>query len=372
MTTKPLYFGDGKQRPEAVRELPDVDPEAMRRSEHYLAGPDLRAAVTTSLMRGMPLLLTGEPGSGKSRLAHSIAWELDLQLTELPVKSDTQARDLFYHFDTVGRFHASQAEGSAADPRRFISFRALGRAILHAKPVEYCVGAGNGGLRLPTSAVDHPGKASRSVVLIDEIDKAPRDVPNDLLMEIERLRFEIPELAGEKDDMPVVELGRSERAYRPIVVITSNSEKALPEAFLRRCVYHHLELPPFRADPPAGSTGERVTIEDIVQRRLGERFAGGGDRLFDELMDLYRFLRRDAQGLGHRPSLAELLNWLFALLPEAGRGAPPESVADLDQDDFLAKSRNLLFKNQPDQERTAELVKQWRGSRAVDSSRGKG
>jgi MoxR-like ATPase len=107
--TADLYRGDGRQRPEAARALPDVDPEALRNPEHYLAGPDLRAAVTTALTLWMPLLLTGEPGSGKSRLAHSLAWELDLPLFEFVVKSDTQARDLFYRFDTVGRFHASQS-----------------------------------------------------------------------------------------------------------------------------------------------------------------------------------------------------------------------------------------------------------------------
>jgi MoxR-like ATPase len=365
MTANPLYFGDGKQRPEAARTLPDVDPEALRRPEHYRAGADLQAAVTTALTLGMPLLLTGEPGSGKSRLAHSIAWELDLPLTEFVVKSDTQARDLLYRFDTVGRFHASQTEGKAADPRRFITFEALGRAILHAKPSDYAHGKEEGQLRLPAAAVEHPGRPTRSVVLIDEIDKAPRDVPNDLLVEIERLRFAIPELASDTEPLPLVELTRAERAYRPIVVITSNSEKALPEPFLRRCVYHHLELPPFDADLPSAERAARVTIEDIVKARLGARFAGGGDRLFDDLLSFYRYLRRDAQGLAHRPSLAELLNWLDALVPEGRRGPPAGGVADLDPDELLAKTRNLLFKNQPDQAQTRALIERWRETRAA-------
>jgi MoxR-like ATPase len=356
--TAELYRGDGRQRPEAARELPDVDPEALRNPEHYLAGPDLRAAVTTALTLGMPLLLTGEPGSGKSRLGHSLAWELRLPLFEFVVKSDTQARDLFYRFDTVGRFHASQSEGRAADPRRFIAFEALGRAILHAKPRDYVHGEAEGQLRLPEAAVQHPGAPTRSVVLLDEIDKAPRDVPNDLLVEIERLRFAIPELASERDALPVVELTRAERAYRPIVIITSNSEKALPEPFLRRCVYYHLELPPFRQDGAAG-----LSIEDIVQRRLGARFAGGGDRLFDDLMGLYRYLRREARGLARKPSLAELLNWLDALVPEAGRGAPPASLDHLDPQQLLVATRCLLFKNKPDQDQTEGLIAQWRETR---------
>jgi len=208
MTGKPLYLGNGKQRPEAVGELPDLDPEALRRADGYRAGPDLQAAVITALTLGMPLLLTGEPGSGKSRLAYSIAHEFMLPLTEFVVKSDTQARDLLYRFDTVGRFHASQTEGRAADPRRFICFEALGRALLHAKPPEYA---------------------------------------------------------------------------------------------------------------------------------------------------------RDAL----RPSLAELLNWLDALVPEAGRGAPPGGVADLDQHDLLAKTRGLLFKNQPDQAQARALLERWRATRAA-------
>ncbi len=364
MTGKPLYMGDGNQRPEAARNLPEVDPEALRRAEGYRAGPDLQAAVTTALTLGMPLLMTGEPGSGKSRLAHSIAWELDLPLTEFVVKSDTQARDLFYRFDTVGRFHASQTEGRAADPRRFITFEALGRAILHAKPLEYAHGDQPGALRLPTAAVGHPGRQTRSVVLIDEIDKAPRDVPNDLLVEVERLRFAIPELASDTDPLPVVELTRAERFFRPIVIITSNSEKALPEPFLRRCVYHHLELPPFEGNPDAKDRTGRVTIEEIVKARLADRFAGGGDTLFQELLDFYRFLRRDAAGLTHKPSLAELLNWLDALVPETGRGKPPGRVADLDPADLLAKTRGLLFKNQTDQAQAQDLINRWRESRA--------
>jgi MoxR-like ATPase len=279
-------------------------------------------------------------------------------LSELVVKSDTPARDLPYRFDTVGRFHASQTEGRAADPRRFICFEALGRALLHAKSADYARDM----LRLPDAAVGHPGHPTRTVVLIDEIDKAPRDVPNDLLVEIERLRFPIPELASDRDPLPTVELTLAERAYRPIVVITSNSEKALPEPFLRRCVYHHLELPPFDRDLDEAGRAGQVTIEDIVKSRLGSRFVGGA--LFADLLDFYRFLRRDAQGLGHRPSLAELLNWLDALVPETRRGAPPGGVADLDQADLLAKTRGLLFKNQPDQAQAQALLDRWREARA--------
>ena len=264
-----------------------------------------------------------------------------------------------YRFDAVGRFHASQAEGQAADARRFLTFEAIGRALLHAKPKEFAHGRQPGQLGLPEAAVQHPGRSTRSVLLIDEIDKAPRDVPNDLLNEVDRMRFTIPELAGEGEPIPLVQLDRAERRYRPIVIITSNSEKALPEPFLRRCVYHHLMLPPFRDDPEAKEV--RVTIEQIVLGRLGERFGGGGDRLFAELMGFFRFLRRDVRGLERRPGLAELLVWLTALVPEPRHGGPvPSDLDALDPVLVHDRTRDLLFKNQADQARTAELIQQWR------------
>ncbi|MCP4409970.1 MAG: AAA domain-containing protein, partial [Gammaproteobacteria bacterium] len=190
------YKGRGARQPDAVDRLPVVDPMALRSPQDYRASPDLAAAVNVALTLGMPLLLTGEPGSGKSGLADSLAWELathdeqDPKPLRFVVKSDTQARDLFYRFDTVGRFHASQTPEANTDPRQFINFEALGKAILHAKSPHYA----HKTLGLPVNAVDHPGKPKRSVVLIDEIDKAPRDVPNDILVELEMLEFEIPEL----------------------------------------------------------------------------------------------------------------------------------------------------------------------------------
>ena len=361
MTPLTLYFGDGRPRPQTIEQLRDcaVDLAALQDPEFYLAGPDLRAAVTTALLLGMPLLLTGEPDSGKSRLAASLARELGLEpVLEFVVKSDTQARDLLYRYDAVARFHAGQAEGRPADPRRFMTFTAIGRALLYAKPPAFAADT----LHLPARPLNHPGRPQRSVVLIDEIDKAPRDVPNDLLTEIEQMCFTLPELAGEGEPIPSVALTTpEERANRPIVIITSNSERALPEAFLRRCVYHHLEFPPFACDlgdpPPPG----RITVEAICASRLGRRFPGGaGHTLLSEALSLWRYLRSPAAGLARAPSLAEALGWLAGLSPLPGQGPQPKCLADLDPDWFLAHTRDLLFKNQPDQARAGDLIAQWR------------
>jgi MoxR-like ATPase len=279
MSDTRFYRGQGHSEPKTADALPTVDDEARRRPEDYRATPELAAAVDVALTLGMPLLLTGEPGSGKSGLADSLAWELGLgKPLRFPVKSDTESRDLFYRFDTVGRFHAAQARpadpGSdydRADAGRFIAFEALGQAILHAKPPGI-----ERELRLPPGSVDHPGAPRRSVVLIDEIDKAPRDVPNDILVEIERMEFGIPELSGGGRALVRVALSPDEARHRPIVIFTSNSEKALPDPFLRRCVYHHLGFPPFDADLPKDARGnlpeDRVTVDTIVAARLGSRF----------------------------------------------------------------------------------------------------
>lgn len=138
MTLQRIYTGRGGRAPAKLKDLPSINPEALRAPEGYLAPPDLAAAVDVALTLGMPLLLTGEPGSGKSALADSVAHELGLgQALRFVVKSDTEARDLFYRFDTVGRFHAAQTPGADAHPGRYISFAALGKAILHAKPPSF-------------------------------------------------------------------------------------------------------------------------------------------------------------------------------------------------------------------------------------------
>jgi MoxR-like ATPase len=370
VTDARFYTGRGARDPNVADRLPTVDPSALRRPNDYLATPELAAAVDVALTLGMPLLLTGEPGSGKSGLADSVAWEFGFgKALSFVVKSDTEARDLFYRFDTVGRFHASQTKDADADPRNFIRFEALGKAILHAKPESYSYSQNE--LGLPRHAVDHPGKQRRSVVLIDEIDKAPRDVPNDILVEIDNMQFDIPEISsvGLASVRVTLDEEEQENRYRPIVIFTSNREKALPDPFLRRCVYYHLEFPPFETDLPAARRVGRVTVDSIVSKRLGGRYPGDTPTaaLVEKAIGFFRHLRSAAPGLGRIPTLAELLNWLDYLMPERQSPAEWSTLAAIEKDDesdgaerLRAGVATLLLKKSEDQERARELLADWR------------
>ncbi|MEE9302763.1 MAG: MoxR family ATPase [Thiotrichaceae bacterium] len=344
------YQGQGEQHATSLQ-LPVINLDSQTEPQGYLATPELAAAVDTAITLGMPLLLTGEPGSGKSSLAKSIAWEV-LGGNEIPlhftIKSDTRANDLFYRFDTVGRFHASNIPDADTAAHHFIHFEAMGRAILQAKPIA----AVQQLLKSETQVAKiHTGTQKRSVVLIDEIDKAPRDVPNDILVEIEQLCFDIPELEAR------VELQPEERNYQPIVIITSNSEKALPEAFLRRCVYHHLQFPPFADDEQAKGQVQGITVNDIVASRLGNRYQGVSP-LLDQAISWFKYLRREVHGIERKPSLAELLNWLEYLVLK-----DPEGKGLNAQTQQLCNSINhLLLKNPKDQQQCKQWLEQWLAS----------
>ena len=375
-TKKPLNE-PGK---EGWRNLIFVDPDALKDPMAYQASSGLAAAVNVALTLGMPLLITGEPGCGKSQLAARLVWELGFPQTEpetFVIKSDTESRDLFYRFDTLGHFHAAQSSEKNTDPRRFVRFHALGKAILWAIGKEnfpsslgdkmlHGTGEDNG-------LKDWPDKPTRLVVLIDEIDKAPREVPNDILTEIETMKFHVPELGL---DAPIgldMKDTKQAKRHRPVVIITSNGERDLPQAFLRRCVYWHVDLPDYGYDEKGEVTRtDDGTIYSIVMGRLGVRFDGAGkadnrNKLLREALSLYRYLRKEA-GLKHKPSVAELLNWLEHLSAEAQvRKTKVPQDESLRSHSRFEGSLTALLKVDEDRIREDEILKEWSRSLAPKS-----
>ncbi len=282
----------------------------------YRPPPGLLDAFNAALILGQPLLVTGEPGCGKTEAAHYLAWRLGLDdsgdggeaALRFDVKSTTSARDLFYSFDVIGRFYAAQVREDTS-PARFLTLNALGRAIVAA-------GAEDDPLR--TRLLDGAaGPPRRSVVLIDEIDKAPRDVPNDLLVEFEKLRFHVPEIDRTFAALP---------EHRPIVLLSSNRERELPDAFLRRCVVFTVPFP------------DGDALIEIVLARIGNV----DDGLVEESVDLTTRLR--SANLRRKPGTAELLSFVAALKGAgAGRSASFRAVPN-----WLELARTTLLKNSAD------------------------
>jgi MoxR-like ATPase len=234
-----------------------------RGTDDYLTSLELEAAVNCALALERPLLVRGEPGTGKTQLAEALAQALGLTLIHWPVKSTTKAQDGLYVYDTVQRLYDSRfGDGDVRDIRRYIRLGPLGEAF---------------------------AAKERRVLLIDEVDKADLEFPNDLLHELDRMRFRIIETGDE-----VV------ARERPVVVITSNAEKELPDAFLRRCVFHYIEFP------------ER----DLMARIVRVHHPDLSDKLLDDALRAFYALR-DVQGLRKRPSTSELIDWI-AVLRRAG------------------------------------------------------
>ena len=326
---------DGVPRPREPVLINSMARAGLDNPAYYQPHADLAAAVNTALLLGLPLLVTGEPGCGKTQLGLAIAHALGYRHELFETKSTSQARDVFYVYDVVGRFQAGQLNESG-DPRHYIEYTALGKAILLAHPKS------NIAHLLPPESDDglnHPGVPLRSVVVIDEVDKAPRDFPNDLLNEIERMYFKIPELgaagvrgtpSGSNSDQRIADY------LRPVVVLTSNSEKKLPDAFLRRCVYFHIPDP------------DESHLREIVDARLGE-FLDQPKNLPDrpmlkDALEFYAFLRGRSVSLGKKPGIAELLNWLQALI---GHGASlQEPLAG--QEDIVANTMSVILKTSED------------------------
>ena len=289
-----FYTGRGETLSERGRTLPAVEEDyELGSPERYVAGKELSDAVNVALLLGQPLLVAGEPGTGKTQLAWSIAHEL-LHSTPLVfnTKTTSAARDLFYSYDALSHFRDAnlRAASVALGPESYITYEALGLAILLSLPVSEREAAlhGNHASRDARYDLMSP-EPRRSVVLIDEIDKAPRDFPNDILHEIEQLSF------------TVRETGRTfaaKDAYRPIIVLTSNSERNLPDAFLRRCVFYDIPFP--RAE----------RLADIVKGRLrlSQTFQEGALR---EAIEHFEEIR--ALPLKKKPATAELIAWVKVL-----------------------------------------------------------
>jgi MoxR-like ATPase len=225
----------------------------------YIVSDELRHAVNVAVALGRPLLLRGEPGTGKTLLAENLAQALGLSLIRWHVKSTTKARDGLYVYDTVARLHDSRfGDGDVKDIARYIKLGPLGEAL---------------------------SAPSRVVLLIDEIDKADLEFPNDLLHELDAMRFHIDET------------GRDVAAReRPVVVITSNNEKELPDAFLRRCVFHYIEFP----------------NRDLMARIVRVHHPDLSDRVLDQTLEVFYNLRSTPR-LRKRPSTSELIDWICAL-----------------------------------------------------------
>jgi MoxR-like ATPase len=329
--TFPFYFNFLEKPRQTPVELPPSPYSAQTRPESYLPDNGLVDAVNVALLLNQPLLLTGEPGTGKTQLAYNLAYQLGLgEPLIFETKSSSTARDLFYVYDTLGRFHAAQSVqlGEKIQHNRsvdYLTYNALGLAIVLTNPPE------NIEAFLPADLVH--SEPRRSVVLIDEIDKASRDFPNDILTEIEQMYFRIPELGNVK----II----AEANMRPVVVMTSNSEKPLPDAFLRRCVYYNIPFP------------DQERLITIVEARLGEFVKQSSDFLSDAL-DLFVVLREKG-GLRKKPATAELLNWLSVL-----RGLFKEVENPIaTHPDSILRTLSSLVKTIEDQKMAQRIVQAW-------------
>lgn len=228
-------------------------------SKEYVASPELMSAVEVARALEKPLLIKGEPGTGKTMLANAISQAFNMPLYIWNIKSTTKAQDGLYVYDTIQRLYDSQfGEAGVDDIKQYIKFGKLGEAF----------------------------KADEQVILlIDEIDKADLEFPNDLLWELDRMEFYIHET---KETIKA--------KTRPIVIITSNAEKELPDAFLRRCIFHYINFP------------EKEEMEEIVK----VHFDNLDENLMKQAMDTFYWIR-ELKEVRKKPSTSELIDWLHAL-----------------------------------------------------------
>jgi MoxR-like ATPase len=274
-------------------------------TESYVASDDLALAVNAAVTLQRPLLVKGEPGTGKTELARQVALSLGLPLIEWHVKSTTKAQQGLYEYDAVSRLRDSQlGDERVHDVRNYIRKGKLWQAF---------------------------EAGGRVVLLIDEIDKADIEFPNDLLQELDRMEFH------------VYETGETVRAkHRPVVIITSNNEKELPDAFLRRCFFHYIRFPD--ADTLAAIV--RVHFPEIKDQLLTAA-----------LTQFYEI--REVPGLKKKPSTSEVLDWLRLLLAE---DLAPEDLRK-DAKSALPKLHGALLKNEQDVQLFERLAFMARGQR---------
>lgn len=260
-------------------------------TDNYVATDDLRVAVNAAINLERPLLVKGEPGTGKTVLAHEISKALNAPLIEWHVKSSTKAQQGLYEYDAVSRLRDSQlGDERVHDIANYIVRGKLWEAF---------------------------ESEQRPVLLIDEIDKADIEFPNDLLLELDRMQFHVYET---KETISA--------NNRPIIVITSNNEKELPDAFLRRCFFHYIRFP------------DKETMADIVE----VHYPGLQKRLVSEALNAFYDLR-DVPGLKKKPSTSELLDWIKLLMVE---DIPPEALRSTDNKTAIPPLHGALLKNEQD------------------------
>jgi MoxR-like ATPase len=327
-----FFRGDRQQQPGVADRLPPPLSSQLRQPARYLVEEGLRDACNVALLLGQPLLLTGEPGTGKSRFAHALAWEFGLgEPLVHEVKSTSVARDLFYHYDALRRFQDIQSGLAAADApaSRYLTINALGQAILRSlAPAD---------LPAALAGLTEGGAPRRSVVLVDEVDKAPRDFANDLLNELENLYFRLPELGDLKLQADPQRL--------PLLVLTSNSERDLPDAFLRRCVYYHIAFP------------DRQRLEQIVALQLPDFPAESA--LTRDAIGLFLELREPRNRLRKKPASAELLLWLLTLRRLLGSSADATGLKVAEHHAIVLRSLSGLIKTADDRDQAQRVVNQW-------------
>ena len=260
-------------------------------SEQYVATQDLKLAVNAALTLQRPLLIKGEPGTGKTLLAEEVAATLDMPLLQWHIKSPTKAQQGLYEYDAVSRLRDSQlGDERVKDIHNYIVKGVLWQAFTADQPV---------------------------VLLIDEIDKADIEFPNDLLREIDRMEFYVYETR---------EMVRAK--HRPLVIITSNNEKELPDAFLRRCFFHYIKFP------------DKETMQQIVD----VHFPSIKKDLLAAALHAF-FEMREIPGLKKKPSTSELLDWLKLLLAE---DIPADVLHSKGKDNVVPPLHGALLKNEQD------------------------